>query len=314
MKISINIIPHNRPSYADAFYNEIIKIDASLKKDITIQLLVSSLNRDWKKDREYLKNNGFETDVYLIKDGNYLDKIRTAINNKFDFSIKLDEDVFLPYQLWQYFIENLPVLEDPNNLLLAPILTTGIPTVDLFTEQFLSQNEKEHLYKIYLNTSLPSIWGADYSNLAQHTIKASQWNCENFYNEVNKINHHYTGVHPVRFSATAATFILDYTLNNFDKLLNQSNFYLASLKRPYFCNNVFGIKTSLWKTIVEDKSLIKDEFDEVPISLYRRQNDLNFVFINNGFGVHPAFNTINVFGHDYSKLSDRFFNHEYFKR
>ena len=49
-------------------------------------------------------------------------------------------------------------------------------------------------------------------------------------------------------------------------------------KYPYFCNNIFGIKTNNWKKIISDRSLFVDNFDEVAINKYRENNKMNFVF------------------------------------
>jgi len=312
-KTAINYIIHNRP-YFDSFKNEIKKITQKLKEDLKLNLFITNLDRNWKQDKIDLERNGISTDIFLIENGNYMAKINAAASCGSTFSIKLDEDIFLSAALWDYFIANIGVLNDDKNLFLSPILTTGIPSVDIFSEQFLSNDEKQQLYKIYLQTPLPSIWGANYSSLENFTLKANKWNCEKFYLEVSKINHHYKGVHPVRFSANAQEFILKFVLENFDKMINNSNFFLATEQRPYFCNSVFGIKTATWQRILNDKELFKDSFDEVPLNLYMQQNNLNMVFIYNGYGVHPSYNTINVFGSDYKNLSDKFFNYEYFKR
>jgi len=313
MKISINCIIHDRYLYIKSFINEIIKISANIKNNLTVNLLVSSTTRDWKTDKQLLSNNNIKCNVFYIPGGDYMAKIRTAIENTGEYAIKLDEDIFIPSQVWEYFLSNLHVLDDPKNLFISPLLSTGIPTVDVFVEQFLTTEQRDQLYKIYLETRLPSIWGADYSKLEQHTIKAQSWNSENFYKEVDKIEHHYRGVHPVRFSPVAQNFINKCVKNNFNKILQTSNFSLFTDKKPYFCNSVFGIRKDVWLNILNDASLFKDTFEEVPLNLYMKNNNLNMVFINNGFGVHPSYNTINVFGTNYKTISDSFFDHDYFK-
>jgi hypothetical protein len=314
MKISINYIPHDRYLYVNSFLKEITKISSSLKKDIVVNFLISSTKRDWKADKDFLASKDVHSNVFLIKNGDYMTKIKTALENSDQYAIKLDEDIFVPANVWEYMLSNLNVLEDKNNLFISPILSTGIPTVDKFANQFLTQEERETLYDIFLKTALPSIWGANYEPLIEHTFHAKEWNSDNFYNEVGKIQHYYKGVHPVRFSSAAQTFLLNCVLKNLDKILNETNFSLYTDQKPYFCNSVFGIKKDVWTKILNDTSLFKDGFDEVPLNLYREDNKLNMVFINNGFSVHPSYNTINVFGDNYKVLSDRFFNHEYFKQ
>lgn len=312
-KAAINYILHHRPEYAKHTINELIKLPLQIRKEIIINLLVSHSDNLYKNFYTTLKNHNIETNVFLIPGGHYMTKINTGIKTNCEYSIKLDEDIFLSVHLWEYFINNLDILNDRKNLFLSPILTTGIPTVDYFIEQFLTPNQQQELYKIFLQTPLPSIWGADYTKLNQHTIQASAWNPETFYNEVEQINHHYKGVHPVRFSPQAQFKILEYTIQGLDNITKKNDYSTFSVKRPYFCNSVFGIKTKTWQIILNDSSLFKDEFEEVPLNLYREKNDLNMIFINNGFAIHPSYNTINVFGTDYKILSDQLFNNEFFK-
>ena len=208
MKITINYIPHDRYFYVNSFLKEITKLSKSLKKDVTVNFLISSTKRDWRADKDFLTSNGVQSNVFLIKNGDYMTKIKTALENSGEYAIKLDEDIFVPANVWEYMLNNLNVLEDKNNLFISPILSTGIPTVDTFVKQFLSHEERETLYNIFLKTALPSIWGANYEPLIEHTFHAKEWNSDNFYNEVSKINHYYKGVHPVRFSSAAQMFLV----------------------------------------------------------------------------------------------------------
>jgi hypothetical protein len=66
------------------------------------------------------------------------------------------------------------------------------------------------------------------------------------------------------------------------------------------------IKTDTWKKIVYDQSLFIDKFDEVPLNRYRLNNNLNMIFIENSFAVHPSYNWIGM--DEYRKLSDKFFS------
>jgi hypothetical protein len=313
MKTSINYILHDRPNYAHTFIREIVKIKKSLKEEIVVNLLTTPTGKDWESEVKQLREAGIKTNCFSITNGAYMTKIKQGVSTETEYCVKLDEDIFLPANLWEFFLENIDVLQDDSNILFSPLLSTGIPTVDYFSEGFLSDEERNTLYKIYLKTNIPSsIWGADYSTLAEHTINASSWNSVNFYNSVNKLEHHYRGVHPVRFSSEAQTFINSCVCNKLEKLVTEKNFSTFTDKKPYICNSVFAIKRSTWLKILSDESLFKDEFEEVPLNLYMKQNNLNMVFIKNGFAVHPSYNTLGIFGVDYKQISDKFFAHEYF--
>tara|TARA_Y100001968_G_C19273441_1_gene675450 strand:- start:244 stop:486 length:243 start_codon:yes stop_codon:yes gene_type:complete len=65
------------------------------------------------------------------------------------------------------------------------------------------------------------------------------------------------------------------------------------------------IMTSTYKKIIEDISLFIDSFDEVPINKYRKINNLNILYIENSFGIHPSYNWIGI--KRYNELSDASF-------
>jgi hypothetical protein len=307
--VTINFILHERLDYFKKTLKELISIDNDIKKDLSINLLVSNTSDDLKNYVNTLNEKGIETKAFLVQSGNnYMDKIYAAFNNSGEYIISIDEDIFIPTNVWNYFISNVNVLDQPENLFLSPIITSGIPSVDLFEDNFLEEEEKEQLHKFYLKTNIPNVWGADYSSLNNHTINSNEWKCENFYNDVYKINHHYKGVHPVRFSYEAQEYLNNICIKKINKFSSINNFSLKFLDRPYFCNSVFAVKKSDWENIIHNQSLFRDSFDEVPLNLYMLNNKLKMVFIENGIAVHPSYNTINIYGHNYKNLSDSFFN------
>ena len=72
-------------------------------------------------------------------------------------------------------------------------------------------------------------------------------------------------------------------------------------KFPYFCNSIFFIKTSIWKSIISDRSLFRDAYDEVPFNLFKDNGKYSLAFIRNSNCIHPSYNTIE----DYIPLAKR---------
>lgn len=308
-KISINFILHDRFGYFSSSIKELYNIDSDIKSQVRLNLLTTNYDYAFENLVNEIEKQGFETHVVQIRGrNNYINKIHAALNNSSEYAISVDEDIFIPSKVWQYFLASLDILNDSSILFLAPTISTGIPSVDLFAEQFLSKEEQVILNKFYLQTHIPNMWGADYSSLNQYTTDVTEWNYMKFYNGVESIDHHYRGVHPVRFSYDAQKFLNEMCINNLSRICSSEDFSIKTLKRPYFCNSVFGIRVDTWKKIIEDTTLYRDEFDEVPLNLYMRNNELQMAFINNGFAIHPSYNTINIYGHSYSDLSDEFFN------
>ena len=146
--------------------------------------------------------------------------IDKALNSNKEWIIHIDEDCFINNHIWDYMIENVSILEDENNLAIAPILSNNIPLVDNFIENFIIDSEvKGKIYKNFLNQNMPNgLWGVDYSPLNDYTINADSWIPANFYDGVSKLNHFYKGIHPIRICAEAQVILNDYIMNNFERI------------------------------------------------------------------------------------------------
>jgi hypothetical protein len=230
---------------------------------------------------------------------NYPEKVNFMVSQEAPYTVKLDEDVFIPTHVWDYFIENIPRLDNPKYVALSPILSNGVPTADWFIEQFFEQDRKngiddqQPLYDIILNTHM-GVNCIDYSSLNEFTTGAKKWECEKFYEAVRKFPHYYKGIHPIRCSLEAQVKLLELLSQDkyVDKFITDTPKSVMFSDRPYFCNSVFAIKTDLYRKIWYDNTLRRDEFDEVPINLYREQNNLRWLFISRGFSIHTAYNWV----------------------
>jgi hypothetical protein len=308
--ITINYLANERTQYFKPMFNQLIKIKDENKKKINVNMLVSKPH-DENIDIKLLTDNGIEAEIiYLPESGrHYMCKVENAVKIAGDYIISLDEDVFLNNHIWDYMIENCDILDDDKNLLFSPLLSTGIPTVDWFIEQFFDEEERNLLFEKFKNTYImesnctPPGCGV----LNKCTIDSDkEWDSEYFYEETKKLATHYKGVHPVRVSEELQSLLVDLVLKHKNKLFEKMDYELFfNNDRPYFCNNVYMIKTSTYRKIIDDASLFVDKFDEVPVNTFRKIHDLNMVFIKNSFGVHPSYNWIGM--DRYTELADKFF-------
>jgi hypothetical protein len=80
----------------------------------------------------------------VIPDNNYLRKVKYAGSyaelNGFPYMMKCDNDIFIKSETLDYMIDNLTLLENSNHLTIGPVLTSGIPGIEYFKEQY---KEKE---------------------------------------------------------------------------------------------------------------------------------------------------------------------------
>lgn len=286
--ITINYLAHSRPiEYWKITAYFLNKIKPENKKKIKVHIL-STTNDDWSQyfDEEI----NYQITVFPFG-GNYLHKAKVASQDSNSYSVKLDEDCFMSNHVWDFLIENINILDDPETLIFSPLVSTNIPLVDRFIEAYIEDDKiKNELYQMFLDREMPSnIWGVNYTSLNEYTINAKEWNSENFYEGVRKINHYYRGIHPVRISVESQLLINEYILNTSDRFFSKQNYSIKQFNEPYFTNNVFAFRTEEWRKVL---SLPNDGFDEVPLSEYKNQYNKKCYYIDNGFCMHPMYNTV----------------------
>jgi hypothetical protein len=265
------------------------KIKDENKSKIKINVLATHEN-DWEKKCNEL---GIEYSVHIISSGNnYLKKINIAINEQSEFSVKLDEDCFINNHVWDFLIENINIMSDDNILTLSPVMSNNIPSCDFFISNFIDdENIKNKIFNYFLNRPMPNgLWGVDYSVLNKHTINSKIWDPNSFYEGISTLNTNTKGMHPLRISYEAQIEINNYILNNLNKFVLKNNYDFFEIKAPYFTNSLFFIKTNEWKNILNQSSV--DSYDEIALNKYKRDNNKKFLFVENGYGIHPMFNTV----------------------
>ena len=312
-KISILYICHHRTRYFSVIFNQLIKIKEENKKKINVNILVSKEN-DANINLELLTKNGIEANIiYLHEPGpgpNCCYKIKNAISISHEYVIVTGEDIFINNHIWDFMIENHQILDDEKNLLVSPLTSTGIPTVEWFINQFFNKKDRDLLFRKFKNTNLVKNRitppGCEILNKCTVYSNNKEWDSENFYNEVSKLETDFKGLHPIRVSDSAQSLMVELVLKNKSKLLEKMKYkFSIDNNKPYFCNAIYMITRSSYKKIYEDKSLFLDSFDEVAINKFREKHNLNILYIENSFGIHPSYNWIGV--KRYTELSDKFF-------
>jgi len=285
----------------------------------------SNLQDKWKMivlthddDLNFYKNmmntTTIQHDVFSFSSHhNYLQKVRFAIeyakNNSFLYMMKCDNDLFYRGLTLDYMVENLHLLDDPANLTLGPLLSSGIPCIEYFMNDFLNESERNVLEHKFLETRMEDLWGATYTQLNQHTINASTWNGQEFFQAVKQTSHYYKGIHPIRVNLDAIKYLNQCIIHNKDEFYKDKELSIIyDSSSPYLCNSVFCIKTSTYETIVYDSTLYVDDFDEVPLNKYAWKMGTNHLFVKNGYGLHMYYNTIPNNRTYEREFCDSFFN------
>lgn len=287
--INICILQHHRDLIKIiAFY--LNKIKPENKDKICISLLTQNWGKNYPEIYHDLLDSmidGIQIKVVEFKEGmNYYEKTKWMAEQNYDYVLKHDEDVFMNNHVYDYIIENAWILNNRKHLFLAPLLSTGIPTVEMFAEDNLSTDEIEKLYGIFLKEKMVQRWRMPGEQLNEFTLQSKVWNPDGFYKAVDNIFGYYKGIHPVRFSYEAQRYLNELILEKFDLFKSDQNYNIVTVKRPYFCNSCFLIKQDIYKEIVESDRWRRDIFDEVSLNLCMTERNLNMVFIRNSFGIH----------------------------
>lgn len=252
----------------------------------------------------------FEFDEY----DNYMIKVRFAIRfaleNNFEYIMKCDNDIFLLHQTLDFIMENLNLLNNPKNLTLVPCLSNGIPSVEYFINDFLNKEAKIKIENLFSQTLFFDRDGAEYSSLNEYTT-GKIWDHESFFSRVKGLDHHYKGVHPIRFNEDAQDFLNEYIINHKEQFFeeNRDLSILINDTCPYLCNSIFVIRRDVYDEIVSDSSLFVDYFDEVPLNKYCWKHNLSHLFIKNGFAIHMYYNWYQDYLDKEERFIQKLFNH-----
>jgi len=291
-KLCIFFLTNNDRYYG---FNTMVSELNNCKYKDQIQLLVLTNTNDY----DYYNNVLSKTSIHYIvsyfhPDNNYMNKVNHTLTHSLNLGIpylmKHDNDILVPTHIYDYLFENLDILEDSNNLLLTPTLTSGIPTVEQFIEDYLNKDEKKILGDIFREYRFQTTWDIDYSSLNKFT---NEWNSKDFFNSVKSINSLCKGVHPVRLYEKAIDTLNQYVIKYKDEINNKKDMSLVyDNVSPYFCNSIFCIKTDIYNKIVKTPEYFIDIYDEIPLNRYRDMYNLNIVFTKNGCAIHIIYNTI----------------------
>lgn len=261
-------------------------------------LVLSDVEDDLSRYSNFLELTDIDYDIRAVPiENNYLVKANTAVqyaeSHNIPYLMKHDNDILCPPYLYDYLIRNLQVLDDSKNLLLTPTLTSGIPTIEQFINDYCSPQERDELHRLFIEYKFGPLWGADFTPLNKHTIEAKSWNPYLFYNEVKNIPHHYKGIHPVRVYDKAILTLNNIILYHKNEILKERTpSFVYDNFSPYFCNSIYLIKRETYKTILGSKDLYVDAYDEVPLNKYRDNNKLNIVYTANAVAIHVMYNCI----------------------
>lgn len=229
------------------------------------------------------------TKIELKNDTSFLATVKYAAQLPAQYTLRLDDDIFPSPQCIDFLVKNQDSIFQSDTLIVRPLTNNGIPTFDMFIQDFCSPEEQESITKHFKNFKFPNKWNVNFSSLNPST--ANGWNPQLFYQLVGQIQHHYKGIHPIRLSLFANQQLHQILLKKFDHFLNNDNIYIDDTQYPYVTNGIMLIKNKIWHKILQDKSLFVDPWDEVAINKYQQKTNNKILYVRGGYAIHPIHNT-----------------------
>ena len=299
-KLQINLLSCGHRSHRFPMSVKMVQEISNIKNIDQIRLCIHGEQQVIDAWKRYFTENkpNFDVRIYQYGNSNYLDRVKNAHSTECPYSCKLDDDVLISRHVWDYIIENLDLISDEHPII-APVLTNGMPSVDLFIRDFLSPEDLKTAHELLLSGSvMQNLWGLDYSKINEKIHSMKTWNAREYWDfvstvdtkwDINPVPWHYfnvRGVHPARFSAEFNLFIAQKVFENPNKFFGKNEYSLETFKAPYFTNNMFVSKTKYW---VDTLPLFDDGWDEGQLSLRMLMDNTSILYVKNGFGIHMAY-------------------------
>jgi hypothetical protein len=242
---------------------------------------------------------GIEVSLALLESDEYVHKMNIAQQTQTEYICKWDDDVFINRHVWDFMIENVDnVLNNPNVSVLAPTLSNGMSSIELFIKDFLTDPEKELVSKMFIRDNIdPNIFGCNYQSAYDYITKLDSWDGDRYWEMIQSLNPtidrnvpwFYSivkGVHPGRFSYDYNMFIANHAIRNKNLILDKREYYLEQYITPYFCNNLFIAKTQFY---LDAQQLFFDHWDEGQLTLFANQLGKAPMYVGNCYGIHMAY-------------------------
>jgi hypothetical protein len=241
----------------------------------------------------------------------YLPKVRYAIQyakeNNYEYIFKCDNDVILPSYTLEYMFNNIEKIDGQKNLSMSPTLTSGIPSVEYFLDDFLSEEEAKEVRKEFKKCVFqvqPGVMDYRPLNVCSVDTPEEDWDYEKYYKTLNDYmdslpdygngrtnagNKFYKGIHPVRHGF-GIDLINDYIIKYKDRFFETKECSLIRDENPYLCDMCFIIRTESYDVLLNKSGLVIDGCDEVPLNRYAWDTGMKHLIVRNGFAIHMVYN------------------------
>jgi len=236
------------------------------------------------------------TPTLIHRRGNsYRRKLAHLADSTSEYVVKCDEDIFMTPASWDSLLSKTP----EKGVVLTPIVSTGIPTVEYFLESCKDKIFVSEIRRIFESQLIPNAWGQDYSTLEPDASS----NRAPYFESVDRLSTNLKGVHPIRFSSEAQWRIAEHCAEQswWRTPLSPKR---VEMGYPYLCNSVILTNPAVYADLIEDIKVGRrqfDGYDELALNMQAREGRLSVEVLLGCYGVHPSYNSI---GPEYVEISD----------
>ncbi len=307
-KLCINLFTmyEHRQNITRACLKQLDKVNEKLKYGVLLRIFCLPEHENFWTN--FAKTLYMDIDL-AVMGLEYIKRTELACNNSYNYSIRVDDDLFIPCNLWTWILENLNFLDNSNVHAMMPMFSTSIPTVDYFVNSFMDREEKELIGNQFIHDAINLNFlnthgnhGGKYNHIYDKIKSMNEWNSLEYWKEVRKNSSIYRTTHPIRFSQEANDIMFRSISSKFDKLMNSiPNGVIEFSKDPV--SHWFCTKTDIWKQCVEHRV---DAYDETSMNLHFWKNNMVSYIIKNGWAIHCCFNYIKTMNEIENKYSNLF--------
>lgn len=278
-----------------------------------IKLLIVNSTADSDFYDSYLKKTDISYHFAHVPcpQDNYLPKVRFAIDyakvNGYNYILKYDNDIIMPIYTLNFILNNLDILEKDDVATISPTITTGIPSVEYFIDDFIDAETSVLIRNEFKKCEFhiqPNVM--DYRPLNICTVgNAGTWDFNYYINTMNEYidqlpdygggrTYHnfckfYKGIHPIRHGF-GNEIINDYIIKHKNKFFEKKECTFIRDTSPYLCDMCFVIKTSNYDALMNKENLIVDGCDEVPVNRFAWNHNKKHYIIKGGYTIHITYN------------------------
>jgi len=302
-EVHLNFLQHRR-NYIELFVKLFNRTSEETRKLTHVNFLIT-------EPVDFPSNTNFNYSVQSFgghrEINNYKNKMEWMVQQDCEYILKYDEDMFMGPHVIDYMVKNRNILDSSDILLLTPCVNIGVPTCDMFIEDFCTDNSKAEIEKTFLKQDLAKTagerWDIDeFDILNNFTTKANEWFSNDYWDAVSALSTELKGIHPVRVSQDAQVKLCEEVIENIGQFMSKQEYSIVQKNYPYLCNDVSLMRTDVYRNIKFDP------YDEININAYRKKNKLNFGYIRRGFAMHIIYAFVSHYIKEREKFESDIYN------